>query len=274
MLSSLFYPFRCYWGVSSVFWTSLWACHSCSSSASFLRFPLPNFSFLSFYPPLVCSPPPAFLGFSGFASFLWIAFLQFRLWLHFSLPFGLSFSACCGLYGSLCSFSEFFYTSCGYGCLFPFFRVFPPAAVLAVPSCFSPSFRSGVFLSVLWTSSWVFSFLRLRLLFTFDAPLVVFHAAGSPLAVPQLFGCCLPCISAGFLLVGFSLPASCFFLVPRAEFSPLVSIPPSVCCGVLRSGFGSFSAGSALLCCCGFCLSVFLTRSNLQFSWRRGLPLG
>ena len=242
--------------MSSIFWTSLGACHSCSSSASFLRLPLHNFSFLSFYPLLVCSPPPAFLGFSGFASFLWFAFLRFRLWLHFSLPFGPSFSACCGSRGSLCSFSEFFSTCYGYGCLFPFFHIFPPAAVLAVPSCFSPPF-SVCCVSVLWTSSWVFRFLRPRLLFAFDAAPVVFHAVCSPLAVPRLSGCCLPCISAGFLLLGFSPPALCFFPVPRAAFSPLVSIPPSVCCGVLHSGFSSFSAGSALLCCCGFCLSVF-----------------
>ena len=146
----------------------------------------------------------------------------------------------------------------GYGWSFPFFfRVFPPAAVLAVPSCFSPPFGLSVFLSVLWPSSWFFRFLRLRLLFAFDAPPVVFHAADSPLAVPCLSGCCFPCISAGFLSPGFSPPASCFFLVSRAAFSPLVSVPPSVCCGVLCSGFGSFSAGSALLCCCGFWLSVF-----------------
>ena len=42
----------------------------------------------------------------------------------------------------------------------------------------------------------------------------------------------------------------------------------------LRSGFSSFSTGSALLCCCGLCLSVFLTHSNLRFPSRRGLPLG
>ena len=42
----------------------------------------------------------------------------------------------------------------------------------------------------------------------------------------------------------------------------------------LRSGFSSFSTGSALLCCCGLCLSAFLTRSNLRFPSRRGLPLG
>ena len=77
--------------MSSVFWTSLGASHSCSSSASFLRLPLPNFSFVSFYPLLVCLPPPAFPGFSGFASFLWFAFLQFRLWLHFLCPLVLTF---------------------------------------------------------------------------------------------------------------------------------------------------------------------------------------
>ena len=160
-LSSLFYPFSCYWGVSSVFWTSLGACHSCLSSASFLRL-LHNFSFLSFYPLLVCSPPPAFLGFSGFDSFLWVAFLRFWLWLHFSLPFGPSFSAGCGSHGSLCSFSEFLSTCYGYGCLFPFFfHVFPPAAVLAVPSCFSPPFS-------VWCVS--FCFLAFFLGFPLPAP--------------------------------------------------------------------------------------------------------
>ena len=158
--------------------------------------------------------------------------------------------------------------------MFPFFfHVFPPAAVLAVPSCFSPPFSVWC-VSVLWTSSWVFRFLRLRLLFTLDAPPVVFHAVGSPLAVPRLSGFCFPAFLLVFFRLVFSPPASCFFLLPKAAFSPLVSIPPSVCCGVLRSGFSSFSAGSALLCCCGFCLSVFLTRSNLRFPSRRGFPLG
>ena len=80
---------------------------------------------------------------------------------------------------------------------------FPPAAVLAVPSCFSPPFRSGVFLSVLWTSSWVFHFLRPRLFFAFAAPPVVFHTAGSPLAVPRLSRCCLPCILLVFFRLSF-----------------------------------------------------------------------
>ena len=192
-----------------------------------------------------------------------------------SLPFGPNFSACWGLFGSLCSFSRVLFHVLWLRWLVAILlSQFPPAAVLAVPSCLSSPFRSGVFLSVLWTSSWVFRFLRLRLLFAFAAPPVVFHTAGSPLAVPRFSGCCLPCVSAGFLLLGFSPPASCFFLVTRAAFSLFVSIPPSVFCGVLRSGFSSFSTGSALLCCCGFCLSVFLTRSNLRFPSQRGLPLG
>ena len=106
----------------------------------------------------------------------------------------------------------------------------------------SPS-RSGVFLSVLWTSSWVFRFLCLRLLFAFDAPPVVFHAAVSPLAVPQLSGCCLPCVSAGFLSLGFlrllrvsslslglrSLPWCLFLLVfVVVFFAPVLVLSPPV----------------------------------------------
>ena len=53
-----------------------------------------------------------------------------------------------------------------------------------------------------------------------------------------------------------------------------MSVPLSVCCGVLLSGFSSFSAGSALLCCCGFMVVCFLTRSNLRFLSQRGFPLG
>ena len=118
-----------------------------------------------------------------------------------------------------------------------------------------PTFQSVVFLSVLWSYSRFFRILRLRLLFPFAAPPVVFHAAGSSLAVPRLSGSCFPC----FLLVFFRLFFSvCFVFLPYPSgCSPLVSVPPSACCGVMRSGFGSFSAVSALLCCCGFWLSVF-----------------
>ena len=114
---------------------------------------------------------------------------------------------------------------CVYGCLFPFFlHVFPPAVVLAVPSCFSPLFGLLCLLSVLWWSSRFFRILRLRLLFPFAMPPVFFHAAGSSLAVP---GCPEAAFHA-FLLAMFSLflcfprsnfsrrSASFFFLIPRA----------------------------------------------------------
>ena len=150
---------------------------------------------------------------------------------------------------------------------------FPPAAVLAVP-----------------VSLPLFSLLCF---FLFFGLLPVFFPHPAPPAALR-FWCisgCLQCCGFSFgcpsvVRVLFSLhfcwfsftwlspPASCFFLVPWAEFSPLVSVPPSACCGILHSGFGSFSVGSALLCCCGFMVVCFLTRSNLRFPSRLGLPLG
>ena len=239
--------------MTSIFWTSLAACFSCSSSASFLRLPLPVITFLSFCLLLVCSPPPAFLGFSGF-HFLSVVCLScgsgcgstFLYPLVFAFPHATVRTAPCVL-----SQSSFPHAVATVGCfrsssaifrLLRFWLSLPVSLLLSVCCVF---FSSLVFFTV-------FCILRLRLLFAFDPPPVVFHAADSPLAVPRLPGCCFPCISDSFLLPGFSLPASCFFLVPWAAFSPLVSVPHRACCSVLRSGFGSFSAGSTLQCCFGF----------------------
>ena len=106
-----------------------------------------------------------------------------------------------------------------------------------------PPFQSVVFLSVLWSSSQFFRILRLRLLFDFGTPPAVFRAAGSPLAVPWLSGCCFPCFSAGFLSPGFlrllcfsslslglrSLPWCLFLLVLVVVFfAPALGLSPPV----------------------------------------------
>ena len=145
-----------------------------------------------------------------------------------------------------------FSACCGSGCPFLFLSPFSVCCV---------SFCSMVFFPV----------------FPHPAPpaaLHFWHASGCLPCSGFSFGC--PSVVrvlfslrfCWFSFAWFSPPASCFFLVPRAAFSP------SACCGVLRSGFGSFSAGSALLCCCGFMVVCFLTRSNLRFPLQRGLPLG
>ena len=107
----------------------------------------------------------------------------------------------------------------------------------------------------LWISSQFFHILHLRRLFTLM--LLLFSSVlqvllGNPSVVRVL----LPCVSAGFL--SYSCHSLLrFFLVPQAAFPPFVAVSLSACCGALHSGFGSFSAGPALLCCCGFWLSLF-----------------
>ena len=149
---------------------------------------------------------------------------------------------------------------------------FPPAAVLAVPSCFFPLFSLLCFFLVFVGLPVFFRILRLRLLFPFAAPPVLFHAAGSSLAVPLLSGSCFPC----FLLVFFRLIFTvCSVLLPSPSgCSPSVSVPPSACCGVMHSGFGSFSAIFCLAMMLSLLFLCFLTRSNLWFPSRRGLPFG
>ena len=148
----------------------------------FLRVPLPNFSFISFYPLLVCSPPPALLGFSGFASFLWFAFLQFRLWLHFLGPLVLAFlHAAVRTAPCVLSQSSFPRAMATVACFHSSSTFTPPAAVLAVPSCFSPPF-----------SVWCVSFCSLDFFLGF--PLPVPPAA---LRFCRSTGC-LPCCGFSF----------------------------------------------------------------------------
>ena len=180
---------------------------------------------------------------------LWgLPFLRFQLWLYlfFALWSSLFRMLQFGLL-LVVFLSIFFSTRCGYGCLVPFFlRVFPPAAVLAVPSFFSPPFQSVVTLPVLYGLCPSFSVsyasgcssLLPRLLLSSILRVLLWQSLGCP-------GAAFP----AFLLVFFRMvfTACLVFLVPRAVFSPLVYVPPRTCCGVLRSGFSSFSAGSALL---------------------------
>ena len=127
------------------------------------------------------------------------------------------------------------------------------ALVLAVFLC---DFQSlCVSPSSLWSSSPFLGILHLRWLFSLTLLLFSLRWEFS-LAIPLSSGCCFP----AFLLVFFRiLVTACFgfFLVPWAAFPPFVTVSLRACWGVLRSGFGSFSAGSDLLCCCGFRLSLF-----------------
>ena len=148
--------------------------------------------------------------------------------------------------------------------------------VLAVPSCLSLPFQFAGTLTALcdlhprFSASCTFGFS-----FAFGAPTVVLSAAGSPLMVPRLSGYCFPCVSARFLSQGFHRLLCFSLLVPQAAFSPLVSDPPSAClwCSSLRLRFFFRRFCLALF---GVALRsiLFLTRSNLRFPSRRGLPLG
>ena len=190
---------------------------------------------------------------------LWgLLFLRFRLWLH--LFFALWSSLFRMLrFGLLAVFLSVFFhmlwlrvivsvlpprfsTCCGFGCPFLFLS---PFSVCCDSSC------------SIWSSYRFFRILRLRLLFDFGTPPVVVCAAGSPLAVPRLSGCCFPCVSANFLLSGFlrllrfsslslgqrSLPWCMFLLVlvvvfftPALDLSPLV-LPCSVAVALWLSVF-------------------------------------
>ena len=83
--------------------------------------------------------------------------------------------------------------------------------------------------------------------FAFGAPPVVFRAAGSQLVVPRLSGCGFLFVSARFLSPGF--PPCCVYhcLFLGLHFLPWCLLLLVLVCGVLHSGFGSSSAGSALL---------------------------
>ena len=109
----------------------------CSGSGFFLRHRLPVLSCLSFSPLLVDSPPPAFLGLLAFAYFVGFAFPVIPLLAPPCLS-PLVFAFCMLRFGIILVVPlSVLSTCCDYGCLFPFFlHVFPPSAVLAVPSCF------------------------------------------------------------------------------------------------------------------------------------------
>ena len=199
---SIFSTFSCFWCIcltSSGLPLGLIPC--CSSSASFLRHQLHVLSCISFYPILVFSPPPAFLGSLGFRFCCGVCFfLQFRLWLHIfftllsslfhMLQFGLLLAVFLSVFPHAVATVDCFILPprfsayCSFGCLFLFLL---PFSVCCDSSC---SF---------WSLSRFFGILRLRLLFAFGMSPVVFRAAGSPSAVPRLSGCCFPCVSASFL---------------------------------------------------------------------------
>ena len=221
------------WGLSLLFEFRFFS----SASASYSQF-----SFLLYYSGMLTSCFPRIFWVS--LNLCGLLFLRFRLWLHLFFAFWSSLFRMLRFGLVLAVFLSVFSTCCGYGWLFLFFlRVFPPAAVLAVPSCFSPPFQSVVALPVLWSSSRFFRILRLRLLFAFGTPLIVFRAAGSPLAVPRLSGCCFLCFSASFLSPGFlrllhfsslslglhSLPWCLFLLVFVVVcFAPALVLSPPV----------------------------------------------
>ena len=178
------------------------------SSASASCFP-----WYFFYPILVFSPPPAFLGSSAFRFFCGVAFACCSgCGYTFSFPFYLRFSTCCGSSCSLRPSSAFFHmlrlrllvsvlplrfsAYCSFGCPFLFLS---PFSVCCDSSC---SF---------WSSSRFFRILRLRLLFDFGPPPVVFRAVGSPW---QSLGCPGAAFPA-FLLVFFrKVFTACFVFLP------------------------------------------------------------
>ena len=132
----------------------------------------------------------------GFASVFRFVFFSYGSGCGsaFLYPFVSAFPTCYGQGWSLRSYSAFFrmlWLWLGFSSL-P--SRFPPATVMAVPSCLPQIFP--VFISV-------FHILRLRLLLHFGAPHVVLRAASSPFTVPRLSGYCFPCASARFLLQGF-----------------------------------------------------------------------
>ena len=139
------------------------------------------------------------------------------------MPFGLRFSACgvsaLVLAVFLCDSQSFVSLPVLYGLRSPFFRILHLRRLFALTLLFSPCCKFS-------------------------------------LAIPRLSGCCFP----AFLLVLFRIVITAcfgFILVPRAAFPPFVTVSLRACWGVLRFGFGSFSSGSAFLCCCGFRLSLF-----------------
>ena len=203
----------------------------------FLQRPLPILHSISFSPLVVCSLAPAFLGFLGFASFLGLLP---------AVPAGAT-SFLCPLF---CPF-----------CLRHF------GLPLAVLLSASPPFVS---LPVLYglRSSFPHPPPALR----FCTPSVLFRAVGSP--GHSLGGS--GAASRHFCWFSFVVVSACFgfFLVPWAAFSP----PSWVFLFVLVVLFFApalvLSPPGLLALLLWLLVVSFLTRSNLRFSSRCGLPLG
>ena len=275
---SIFYSFSCFWCVfptSSGLPLGLVPCFS--SSVSFLRHQLHILSCISFCPILVFSPPPAFLGSSGFRFCCGVCFfLRFRLWPHLfftllsllfrMLRFGLLFVVFLSIFPHAVATVDCFLSSS---------VLFRPTAFLAVPSCFSPPFQSVLTLPVLsglrpgFSASCASgcSLLLARLLLSSVLQVLRWRSLGCPgAAFPvfllvffrKVFTACF--IFLWLSLVLHSLPWCLLLLVLVVVFFALASVlpPPVLPCSVW----------------CGFMVLCFLTRLNLRFPSRRGLPLG
>ena len=152
------------------------------------------------------------------------------------------------------SSSAFFSAYCSFGCPFLFLSPFSVCCLFLFYMVFVPVFPHPAPPAAL--RFWHASCCLLCCGFSFGGPSVV--------RVLLSLRFCY------FYFVWFSPPPSFFFLVPRAA-----SLPWCLSLLVLVVVFfGSFSVGSALLCCCGFMVVCFLSRSDLRFPSRRGLPLG
>ena len=261
----LFLSFQLFPGcLSYVFWTSLGACPCCSSSVSFLWHRLHVLSCISFYPFLVCSPPPPFLGSSGFCFLCGVCFSCGSCYSStFSIPFGLRFSACCGSGCSLWSFSAFFFphavasVDCFRSSSALFFRLLqfwlslpvslPLFRLLSLPVLYGlrPAFSASCASS--------FSLLLARFLLSSVLRVFLWRSLG-----------CLGAAFPAFLLLLFCMvfPASFIFLPgPLGCISSLVSVPPSACCGVLRFFLR------------WFCLALLLWLYGCLFSVSFGSPV-
>ena len=246
---------------------------SASASFSYLSFLLSSSGILS-------SSSSCFHWiFWGSILFLGLLFLlRFRLWLRLSLPFCIlsTFSTCCGSGCSLRSYLAFFPHAVATAGFPVFLRVFcllrlrlPLLSSSALQYDATPAAHSGLHTPF---SAYCASGCS----FAFGAPHAVFRAAGSPFTVPRLSGCCFSLRFCSFSILGIS-PNDSFIigLFPQAAFSPLVSAPPRAClwCSSLRLRF--LLRWSAFLCFVWHYSSlVLLTRSDLRFLSRRGLPLG
>ena len=192
--------------------------------------------------------------------------LQFRLWLClFFHPFvsAPSFPHA-AVPAAPCSLSLRFSACCGYGWFFRSSSAFPHAAAKAAPSCLPQRFcllQLQLLFSVFVP---VFRMLRLRLLLSFLAQLLL----SSLLMVLWL---CLLEVRllhfCSFLSTGFRrLLLLLISLFLSAAFSPWLSPHPHAClrCSSIRLRF--LLSRSAFLCLCDSLVSlVLLTRSDLRF---------